>query len=236
MKSEPIITLDRIQCSFTMKKGLFGFKNYTALKDISFDIYKGETLGIIGRNGAGKSTLLKIISGILLPDDGEVIYHNNDLSISLLNLATGFSPDLPGRMNAILSAMFLGFSRKEAESRIDEIIAYAELEDWIDEPLKTYSTGMQMRLGFAVAIKMSPDILLIDEVLGVGDLEFKKKSVTTMKEKMMSDQTVVFVSHAIPHVRELCSRVIWIEEGVIKMSGNTDQVLEKYLGQPSKNN
>lgn len=211
MNKEPLITLDSVFCSFILRQGMFRRKRFTALKNISFTLYRGESLGIIGRNGAGKSTLLKIISGIYRPDKGTVTFHTK-VSASLLSLQAGMDPELPGKMNAVLSAMLLGFSRKEALDKLDEIICFAELEEWIHEPLKTYSTGMRARLGFAVSLQMSPDILLIDEVLGVGDQQFRIKSMQAMKEKIASaDQTIVFVSHTTSQVAELCNRVAWID-------------------------
>jgi len=228
MTSRPMISLKNVGCSFRVRKGFFRHQNYTAIKDISLDVNHGETLGIVGRNGAGKSTLLKIIGGIYRPDQGSVAYHGN-VSVSLQSLQTGFDPELPGTMNSVLSAMFLGFSKQEALAKLDSIIHFAGLEQWINEPIKTYSTGMRARLGFAVALEMSPDVLLIDEVLGVGDEEFRKKSMRAMKEKILSNQTVVFVSHSLAHLRELCTRVAWLEHGTLQMAGDSKSVLDAYL-------
>jgi lipopolysaccharide transport system ATP-binding protein len=195
--------------------------------DVSLDLHPGETHGLIGRNGAGKSTLLRLIAGIILPDSGHITYRAG-LSVSLLSLQLGFSPELSGRDNAIMGAMMLGYSKREALERLDSVIAFSELNEWIDEPIKTYSTGMKARLGFAVAMELSPDVLLVDEVLGVGDENFRKKSVQAMKEKMKSGQTVVFVSHSLGTVRELCSRVSWIEGGKTQMVGEPETVIAKY--------
>lgn len=206
---------------------MFHNKTYTALEELSFSIHRGETLGIIGRNGAGKSTLLRIIAGIFRPENGVVVVHKK-VSISLLSLQAGFDPELSGTMNAILSAMLLGFSKKQAREKLDRITSFSELEGWINEPVKTYSSGMKARLGFAVVLEMSPDILLIDEVLGVGDEQFQKKSKQAMKEKILSDQTIVFVSHSAGAVQELCTRVAWIEHGRLQMIGDTKAVIQAY--------
>lgn len=227
MIDEPILTLKNVGCRYTVRKGFMKVGAYDALKDVSFEVKRGETVGLIGRNGAGKSTLLRLIAGIIRPDSGEVIRHV-PVSISLLTLQLGFSEDLSGRDNAIMGAMLLGHGYKEAVSGLNEIKEFSELGDWFMEPLKTYSSGMRARLGFSVAMKMSPDILLVDEVLGVGDESFRKKSTETMKEKMKSGQTIIFVSHSAPTVKELCTSVVWIENGVNKMIGATDEVMKEY--------
>lgn len=227
MSNTPLITLQNVGCTYTVRKGFLKRGKYEALRDISFNINRGETVGVIGRNGAGKSTLLRLVAGVILPDCGRIIRHA-PASISLLTLQLGFSPELSGRDNAILSAMLLGHSRREAVANLDAINEYAELGDWFHEPIKAYSSGMKARLGFAVAMKMSPDILLVDEVLGVGDAAFRNKSTMAMKEKMKSGQTVLFVSHNANMIKELCSSVVWIEDGVTKMVGETEEVLTAY--------
>lgn len=224
----PLISLEHVGCTYKVRKGFWKFDNYDALKDISFTIHRGETVGVIGRNGAGKSTLLRLISGVILPDKGRIIRHT-PASISLLTLQLGFSPELSGRDNAMLGAMLLGHSRKEAVSKLELINEFAELGYWFEEPIKSYSAGMKARLGFAVAMELSPDILLVDEVLGVGDVSFRNKSSNMMKEKMKSGQTVLFVSHAIPTIRELCTSVVWIEDGLVKKFGPTSEVLNAYV-------
>ena len=227
MKNTPIVRLKNVGCRFKVRHKMMRVKSYEALKDVSFTLNSGEALGIIGRNGAGKSTLLKLIAGILLPDSGQVLLHGNP-SIALLTLQLGFSNELSGRYNAVLGAMLLGYTKKEALAKLDRIIEFAELEQWIEEPLKTYSSGMRARLGFAVAMEMSPDVLLIDEVLGVGDAAFRAKSMAAMKEKFRAEQTIAFVSHAASTVKELCNRVVWIENGVTKMEGPTGEVVDAY--------
>ncbi len=174
--------------------------------------------------------MLRIINRILMPNKGTVSY-NGKLSISLLALQLGFSPELSGRDNAIMGAILAGYTKKEALERLDKIIEYSELEDWINEPIKTYSTGMRSRLGFAIAMEMSPDVLLVDEVLGVGDEAFRKKSSKTMKEKMLSGQTVVFASHVAPVIRDVCTRLAWLDDGRIRMQGDVNDVLTAYLDQ-----
>ena len=228
MTVTPLISLENVACRYRFRKGLFRFGYYEALKDVSFILHKGETLGVLGRNGAGKSTLLRLVAGIIHPDAGQIIKHQA-VSISLLTLQLGFSPELNGRDNAILGALLLGKPQKEILSKLDAIKAFSELGDWFYEPLKSYSSGMRARLGFAVAMEMSPDVLLVDEVLGVGDESFRQKSAQTMKDKMQSGQTVLFVSHNLPIIRQVCTRLIWIEDGVTRMEGETETVIEAYL-------
>jgi len=207
MDKEVILSLKNVSLSYKQRQGLFKpAKKFFALKDISFDIYKGETLGIIGRNGAGKSTLLKIIAGILKPDSGLVL--NKGVSVSLLALQAGFDIELSGRDNAILGGMFLGYSRIQAEARLDEIVEFSELGDFIDQPIKTYSAGMRSRLGFSLAMHLSPDVLLLDEVLSVGDKGFREKAEKEMMKKIHSEQTVVLVSHSESQVNRLCERCV----------------------------
>ncbi|NJB67557.1 lipopolysaccharide transport system ATP-binding protein [Desulfobaculum xiamenense] len=222
-----LVAFDHVGYRFRIRQGLFRSKSYPALRDVSFDVRRGETLALVGRNGAGKSTLLRLICGIYRPDTG-TISSRPGLCISLLSLSAGFDNELSGRINAVLNGMLLGFSRQEMESRLDDIIAFSELEDAIDDPLKTYSSGMRARLGFAVGLELSPDILLVDEVLGVGDINFRKKAVTAMKAKMASQQTVVFVSHDMSTVSTLCDRAVWIEEGVTRNIGPAKDIVEEY--------
>ncbi len=223
---EPMISLRNVGVSFWKKRGFFGREPFVALKDVSFDLNKGDSLGVIGRNGAGKTTLLRLLSGITRPDKGTLV--NRGYSTSLLSLQVGFDSQLSGRYNAILSGMLLGFRKMEIESKLGEIIAFAELEDFIDQPIKTYSSGMKARLGFSVAVHLDPDILLIDEVFAVGDEDFKKKSLAVMHEKIRSDKTIVLVSHQISTVKQLCNRAVWIEEGVTRAEGETGYVLKEY--------
>jgi len=221
-----VISLRNVAFHFWLKKSLFRKKRFDALKDISFDLFHGETLGIIGRNGAGKSTLLRLLGGITRPDKGILI--NNGFQTSLLSLQVGFDPQLSGLYNAILSGMFLGFTKKEIEAKLYDIVTFAELEEFIDQPVRTYSSGMRARLGFSIAFNLDPDVLLVDEVLSVGDADFQKKSSAVMKEKILSNKTIVLVSHSAGTIRNLCNRAVWIEEGITRAEGDTESVLQLY--------
>ncbi len=221
-----VLRLRNVGVSYQRRSGLFSHKPFWALRDISFDLHRGESLGVIGGNGAGKSTLLKVITGIIDPDRGHV--ERGDLHAAMLSLRIGFLPNLTGRQNAILSGMLMGIRRREVVRNMDEIIAFSGLEDFIDQHLNIYSAGMKARLGFAVAFLSDPDILLVDEALGVGDADFKRKSSALLREKIKSDKTVVIVSHATAQIRALCDRVVWIEKGITKMVGSVDEVLSQY--------
>lgn len=199
---------------------------FWALRDVTMDLYAGETLGVIGRNGAGKSTLLRLLAGIIRPDRGELINHG--FRTTLLSLQVGFVPDLSGRKNIILSGLLLGLSLSEIKEKLASIIEFAELEDFIDEPIRTYSSGMRARLGFSAAFHVDPDVLLIDEVLGVGDAGFVEKSTAVMKERIRSDRTVVLVSHSAASVRSLCDRAVWIDRGTVLLSGGVEEVVGAY--------
>jgi len=171
MNREPVIAVQNVEVRFGYRRSLFRNDAVEALRDVSFNLYQGDSLGIIGRNGAGKSTLLSLLGGIILPDSGRVI--NNNVRTSLLALQVGFDPELSGRANALLSGMLLGFRYEDVKANLDKIIAFSELGKFIDKPVKTYSAGMKGRLGFSVALEMNPDVILIDEVLGVGDIKFR---------------------------------------------------------------
>ena len=199
---------------------------YPALKCLNLDLYAGESLGIVGRNGVGKTTLLRLLAEIIDPERGTV--RNYGASTAMLSMQLGFDQAATGRTNIMLSALLLGYTEREIRARMDEIIAYAELGEFIDQPLTRYSAGMRARLGFSICYYMQPDVLLIDEALGVGDIEFRKKSTQAMKEKIQSDQTVVLVSHDGRTIKSLCNRAIWIEEGVSRMEGDAAEVVEAY--------
>jgi lipopolysaccharide transport system ATP-binding protein len=224
-----VLNVDHVGLYYTRRQGFMKRERFWALKDISFDLYAGETLGVIGRNGVGKSTLLKVLAGIIAPDTGTVTVHRPDLRISLLSLGAGFVPFLSGRENAVLNGMMLGATKKEVASRMDDILAFSELNDFFDQPVNTYSTGMRARLGFSVAYHLDPDVILLDEVLGVGDEAFRNKSTDAMKQRIKSDKTVVLVSHSVQMVRELCDRVVWIEDGKSRLEGPAPEVLDAYL-------
>lgn len=203
-----------------------------ALKDISFKIYKGEKVGIIGYNGAGKSTLLNVITGIYTPDKGSVTTNGN---ISpLLSLGAGFDHNFSGRRNIILNGAVLGYDKEFLESKIEKIIEFSELGEFIDIPIKNYSSGMLAKLGFSIATAVNPDILIIDEVLGVGDVNFSKKSVDKMKSLMDGGTTVLLVSHSIPQIRELCDKAIWIDNGYLREMGEVNKICDHYLKDAEK--
>ncbi len=197
-----------------------------ALRDVSFDIREGEIVGLIGRNGAGKTTLLKVLSRVTRPTAGFAEVHGR--MGSLLEVGTGFHPELTGRENVFLSGAILGMGKREIERKFDEIVAFAEVDKFIDTPLKHFSTGMQMRLAFAVAAQLEPEILLVDEVLAVGDLEFQKKCLGKMSEVSKGGRTIVFVSHQMSQIRRLCERVIWVDRGVIQQDGPALDVVSAY--------
>jgi len=198
-----------------------------ALKGISFTVKSGETVAIIGKNGSGKSTLLGILSRVYLPSSG-VVNVNGRVS-SLLELGAGFHPELTGIENIYLNGSILGMSRREIKKRLDAIISFAELEQFIDAPIRTYSAGMVMRLGFSIAIQVDPDILLVDEVLAVGDESFQQKCYSKVRELQSLAKTIIFVSHDLKAVKEVATRAIWLDQGVISADGDVTEVLSSYL-------
>jgi homopolymeric O-antigen transport system ATP-binding protein len=203
-----------------------GVETFWALRDVSLQVHQGEVLGLIGRNGAGKTTLLKILSRITRPTEGwaEIRGHVG----SLLEVGTGFHPELTGRENTFLSGAILGMSRREIARKFDEIVAFAELEKFIDTPVKHYSSGMYVRLAFAVAAHLEPEILIVDEVLAVGDINFQKKCLGKMGEVAKGGRTVVLVSHQLNQIRRLCQRVVWVDAGGIRQAGPTYEVVSAY--------
>jgi ABC-type polysaccharide/polyol phosphate transport system ATPase subunit len=198
-----------------------------ALKDVSFTVERGKTVGVIGPNGSGKSTVLKLISRILEPTSGRIDVGGR--VSALIELGAGFHPDLTGRENVYLNGSLLGFSRREMEAKFEKIVEFSELEKFIDVPIKHYSSGMHMRLGFAVAIHVDPDILLIDEILAVGDQAFQNKCLAKIAELKSQGVTILFVSHDLEAVRNLCTSAIWLENGMIQERGTTDRVIDSYL-------
>ena len=189
-------------------KGKIKYEEFYALNDVSFEIKKGEVIGIIGNNGAGKSTLLKVISGILRPTKGTVSLQGN--VVPMLELGSGFDYDLTGRENVFLNGAILGYSEEYLKEKYDEIVAFSELGDFIESPVRNYSSGMVMRLAFSIASMVNPDILIVDEILAVGDMEFQEKSYARMMELMSHGTTVLLVSHNLDQVRDRCDRVIWL--------------------------
>ncbi len=202
------------------------YEEFSALDDVSFEIQKGEVFGIVGLNGAGKSTLLKIVAGILKPTSGTVERYGS--LVPLIELGGGFNAELTGTENIYLNGMLLGYSKKFIKEKMDEIIEFSELGKFIDTPIKNYSSGMRARLGFSIATLVKPDILIVDEVLAVGDHKFKEKSETKMKSLMGSGTTVLFVSHSIEQMKSMCDRVLWLEKGTVKEIGPSKEVCERY--------
>lgn len=201
--------------------------DFWALREVAFDVHQGETLGIIGRNGAGKSTLLKLLSRITLPTTGTISMKGR--MSSLLEVGTGFNPELTGRENIFLNGAILGMRKAEIEDKLDDIIAFSGIQHHIDSPVKRYSSGMKVRLGFSVAAHLEPEILVIDEVLAVGDAEFQRKCMGKMKDVSRAGRTILFVSHNMTAIASLCSRVVWLHDGRVRMEGPTDDVVRAYL-------
>ena len=211
----------------TLLKGKMHYENIEALKDVSFSVDEGEVLGIIGRNGSGKSTLLKTISGIYTPTSGSV--RVNGRIAPMLELGSGFDQELSGRENISLNASILGYTEQQIKEHYDDIVEFSELSDFIEMPLKTYSSGMKAKLAFSVATVLKPEILIVDEILSVGDEAFQRKSRARMMEMMSGGTTVLFVSHDMDQIRELCNRVVWLDKGNVRMIGNADEVCSRYL-------
>lgn len=202
------------------------YEEFIALNNIDLEIKNGEVVGFVGLNGAGKSTLLKIVSGVQKPTIGKVTVKGK--VSPLLELGAGFDNDLTGKENIYLNGLILGYDKKFINDNLDKIIDFAEIRDFIDTPIKNYSSGMKARLGFSIATVKVPEILIVDEVLSVGDGRFRKKSEERMLELIKSDATVLFVSHSISQIRRLCTKVVWLEKGCIKMIGNPKEVCDAY--------
>ncbi len=209
-----------------LMKGKLKYKEFWALKDVSFTVKKGEVLGIVGHNGAGKSTILKIISGIMKPTEGKVTLGAN--VVPMLELGSGFDYELTGRENVFLNGAILGYSKEFLTEKYDEILAFSELGEFIEQPIRNYSSGMLMRLAFSVATVVNPDILICDEVLAVGDERFQAKSRKRMMELMGGGTTVLFVSHNVDQIREMSNRVLWLDHGTKKMLGDAETVCDAY--------
>jgi len=221
----PLISLENVGVAFNAQVRV-GAPRFWALEEVSLTLRRGERLGVIGRNGAGKSTLLRTLAGIIEPDRGSIA--RAPVSCQLLSLAVGFMQHLSGRDNAILSGLLLGLRRRDIENRLPAILEFSELGDFFEQPISTYSTGMLARLGFSVAMQVDPEILLIDEVLSVGDAEFAQKSGAALRARIHGGTTVVFVSHSDGQIREVCDRAVWIEHGRSVMHGDVDDVLRAY--------
>lgn len=218
--------IDRMKEALSFIKKKYSKEHY-ALKDVSFDIKKGETLGIVGMNGSGKSTLLKIITGVLTPTSGNVIV-NGKVS-ALLELGAGFNPEYTGLENIYLNGTMMGYTKEEMEARVEPIIKFADIGEFINQPVKTYSSGMFARLAFAVAINVEPDILIVDEALSVGDTRFQIKCMDRMKKMMEGGVTVLFVSHDINAVRRFCTKAVWLYNGVVRRIGDVNKTCDEYL-------
>jgi ABC-type polysaccharide/polyol phosphate transport system ATPase subunit len=237
--TRPAIVVDNVSVRYrpyldrrpTLRRSLATFRHketqlVEALKEITFDVAKGEAFGVVGQNGAGKSTLLRCLAGTLRPDEGRVVIHGR--TSTLLQLGVGFNAELSGLRNIYLGGLVAGLSKKQVEERFDDIVEYSELGDAIYRPMKTYSSGMFSRLAFAVAMHLDPEVLLLDEVLAVGDEAFKEKSLETMRELLQRSGTIVFVSHAVKQLAEFCDRALWLDDGAIAAIGDAESVVEQY--------
>ncbi len=207
-------------------QGKLSYSEFTALDHVSFEVKKGETLGLIGRNGAGKSTLLKVISGILKPTEGAVKVNGN--VVPMLELGSGFDFELTGRENIYLNGAILGYREEFLKAKYDEIVAFSELGQFIEAPIRNYSSGMLARLAFSVATVVEPEVLIVDEILSVGDAQFQEKSRARMLELMGGGTTVLFVSHSIRQIQEMCSRAVWLEHGAVRAIGPAGEVCRAY--------
>ena len=241
--SEPIIKVKNVTKVYRlyksnkerMKSVLFRkgkYKKKKAVNNVSFEIYKGETVAFIGNNGAGKSTLMKMITGVTFPTRGEITVDGNINAI--LELRAGFDPEFTGRQNLYLRGRLLGWSDEQIKEHEEEIIEFAELGEYIDQPVRTYSSGMKMRLGFAININIEPDILVVDEALSVGDASFKKKCKNKIKDLIKSGVTVLFVSHNKDNVEEVCTRAIYLKSGTVICDGKVEDVLKVYESKNKK--
>ncbi len=226
IQQKTLIQMKEVGVNYRNSLNIWSRKDIWALKQVTFEVRAGETLGIIGKNGAGKSTLLKLLAGIIEPDVGLIT--RNVRSVMLLSLQVGFLPQLSGRENAILSGILLGMRKLQVTNSMEEIIEFSGLQEYIDYPVRTYSSGMKARLGFAVACQADPDVLLVDEVLGVGDASFNEKSKKLMVDKINSDKTVVIVSHNESTIEQYCDRVVLIDKGESILEGSPAEVFAAY--------
>lgn len=228
--AQPLISVRNVALCYRYQKSIFARHKAKiwALHDVSFNLFEGEKLGIIGRNGSGKSTLMKILAKIFETDAGKVTY-SRPLHVQLLSLGVGFEGSLSGRENAVLNGLLLGKNRRHMLSRLEKIKDFSELGEFFDMPVSTYSSGMGARLGFAVAMETEPEVLLIDEVLGVGDARFATKSYNALQEKFSGNRTVVLISHDAATIQKMCTRAVWIEKGRTIMEGDVKTVAAAYL-------
>lgn len=224
--SSVLLSFKDVGVAYRNSLSLFRSEKRQVLSGISFDLHAGETLGVLGRNGAGKSTLMNLMADIIAPDEGRIDRYVE--KVQLLSLQVGFMPHLTGRQNVILSGILLGMRRREMILRMNDVIEFAELQDSIDQPVRIYSNGMRARLGFAIAIQADPDVLLIDEVLGVGDATFRPKAKGVITSRINSNETVVIVSHNEDTLLEYCDRVMWIDDGRTRAIGDAQEVISQY--------
>lgn len=227
MNSDRILSLKEFVT--TAMRGKLQYQEFTALDHVSFKVKRGETLGLVGRNGAGKSTMLKVISGILKPTEGNVVCRGN--VVPMLELGSGFDLDLTGRENIFLNGAILGYSEEFLNRKYDEIVRFSELGTFIESPIRNYSSGMLARLAFSVAAVVQPEILIVDEILSVGDAAFQEKSKRRMLELMGGGTTVLFVSHSLEQIREMCREVVWLEHGRVKEQGRTKDICDAYAAE-----
>lgn len=223
----PLISADRIGLAYPTGLGLMRKNDFYALRNVSFNVFRGETLGVVGRNGCGKSSLLRILGGIIEPSEGK-IQCDQGVVRALLSLGSGFNYHLSGRDNALLSMMLQGRSKEEALNLIPHVQEFSELGDFFDKPVVHYSAGMRTRLGFSTALMEEVDVLLIDEVMSVGDPHFRIKAEKAIKDKLKGDKTVILISHNMDNIRELCDRVLWLDQGRLVKIGTTRAVLDSY--------
>jgi len=226
-------TIDRLKETLSITKKSY-HRDFYALNDVSFNIGAGETIGIIGTNGSGKSTILKIITGVLTPTEGNVTV-NGKIS-ALLELGAGFNMDYTGMENLYMNGTMMGYSKEEMEEKIPAILDFADIGEFVHQPVKTYSSGMFVRLAFALAINVEPEILIVDEALAVGDAFFQAKCFSKLEEIRNAGTTILFVSHDIVSVKQLCKRAIWIEKGLVRMDGDSNEVCEQYLSMQIEEN
>ena len=224
------ISLSNVSVSFPIGRRARG-RRFTALHEIDLEIRHGQKLAVVGRNGSGKSTLLRLIAGTIEPDTGTIDRDHGHCQ--LLTIGAGFVPHLSGRDNAVLSALYQGMSYVDIHARLAAVREFSELGEFFDQPINTYSSGMRARLGFSVALQLDPDVLLLDEILGVGDPSFRQKSRHALRDRLRSDATVVLVSHDEATVRSFCDQAIWIDDGTVRASGKVDDVLAAYSDQYS---
>lgn len=224
MTNDKVMSLKEYFVAFLQRR--LEYKEFLVLDDINFDVKRGEVVGIIGKNGAGKSTLLKIIAGVLKPSIGKVTV--NGMIAPMLELGSGFDPELSGRENIFLNGAILGYSNEFLKSKYNEILEFSELNEFIEMPIRNYSSGMVARLAFSIATVVKPEILIVDEVLSVGDAGFQTKSLNRMKELMSGGTTVLFVSHSIKQIEEMCSNVLWLEDHKVKMFGDAQEICDIY--------